>query len=157
MMCRWCAREIEQVDGVWIDPNATGDDEIWRETCDAHDTIHADHERMRPLNEIMDFDHVIEVREDGAVWDRPDIFAPELYDEILSPESGWTLLNGWSGQDRYSGPIMHASEYIGGRMESWILANPGIYVALVAYYTPEDEDDDDVGGWAVAVRDVEDN
>lgn len=28
----------------WIDPEATGDDSIWRETCDAHDTFVAEHE-----------------------------------------------------------------------------------------------------------------
>jgi hypothetical protein len=31
-------------DGVWVDPDATGDDSVWRETCDAHDTFIADHE-----------------------------------------------------------------------------------------------------------------
>jgi hypothetical protein len=31
-------------DGGWVDPEATGDDAIWRETCDAADTFIADHE-----------------------------------------------------------------------------------------------------------------
>lgn len=42
--CRYCDRFIIQVDGIWIDPDATGDDWIWRETCDEHDTFEADHE-----------------------------------------------------------------------------------------------------------------
>jgi hypothetical protein len=42
--CRYCHRTIVQEDGAWIDPEATGDDAIWRETCDAHDTFEADHE-----------------------------------------------------------------------------------------------------------------
>lgn len=106
----------------------------------------------RPLTDIMEFDHVIEVHEDGTITDRPDIYAPSLYDGEL--DSGdWFLLNGFSGQDRYAGPIMHPSEYIGGGMERYIRETPGIYVALVSYYTPETEDDDDnVDGWAVAVR-----
>ena len=58
----------------------------------------------------------------------------------------WELLDGYSGQDRYSGPIMHASEYVGGRMERDILATPGVYVALVDYCL----DDSDPEGWAVA-------
>jgi hypothetical protein len=33
--CRKCGRDIIEVDGVWCDPRATGDDEIWRELCDA--------------------------------------------------------------------------------------------------------------------------
>lgn len=42
--CRHCGRRIEQVEGLWIDPEATGDDSIWRETCDEHDTFTAEHE-----------------------------------------------------------------------------------------------------------------
>lgn len=44
MICIHCGRGITQVKGVWIDPEATGDDSLWRETCDAHDTFAADHE-----------------------------------------------------------------------------------------------------------------
>jgi hypothetical protein len=44
--CIHCERTIELDDdnSTWIDPEATGDDEIWRETCDAHDTFTAEHE-----------------------------------------------------------------------------------------------------------------
>jgi len=42
--CRYCERAIVNEDGAWIDPMATGDDSVWRETCDAHDTFEADHE-----------------------------------------------------------------------------------------------------------------
>lgn len=43
--CRHCGRRITNDDGLgWIDPEATGDDSIWRETCDAHDTFEAQHE-----------------------------------------------------------------------------------------------------------------
>lgn len=43
--CKHCGRTIinEPGDG-WVDPEATGDDSVWRETCDAHDTFMADHE-----------------------------------------------------------------------------------------------------------------
>jgi len=108
------------------------------------------------LNDVMEFDHVIQVHPDGTVTE-PDIYAPELHDGEVSP--GWSLLNGYSGQYGYSGPIMHPSEFIGGGMARDILAEPGIYVALVAYRTPEDTDDesgdsgDDVDGWAVAQKD----
>lgn len=102
---------------------------------------------MRPLNEIMEFDHVIEVHPDGKITERPDVYAPELHDgELL--DDGWGLLNGFSGQDRYAGPIMHPSEFIGGGMERFIRENPGVYVALVDY--PGDETEPD--GWAVAYR-----
>lgn len=117
-------------------------------------TIFRQHDHRRPLSEIMDFDHVIEVHEDGTITTGPPhLHAPDLHDDELS-SAGWELLNGYSGQDRYAGPIMHPSEQIGGRMERDIRETPGIYVALVAYYSPDEDDDpddyDDVGGWAVA-------
>lgn len=42
--CRHCGRTIVPYDGGWIDPEASGDDEVWRETCDSHDTFTAEHE-----------------------------------------------------------------------------------------------------------------
>jgi len=46
IVCRHCARPIENdpEDG-WVDPEATGDDSLWRETCDEnHHTLAAKHE-----------------------------------------------------------------------------------------------------------------
>jgi hypothetical protein len=96
------------------------------------------------LSDVMDFDHVIRVHADGTVTDEPSIFAPGLYDGEVG--KGWTLLNGYSGQHCYSGPIMHASEVIGGGMADDILSTPGVYVALVDYPS----DDSEPEGWAVA-------
>lgn len=46
--CIHCGRFIvnEGEPGLytWIDPDATGDDGIWREVCEAHDTFTAEHE-----------------------------------------------------------------------------------------------------------------
>ncbi len=42
--CRHCDRRIIWADGQWIDPEAMDDDVVWRETCDAHDTLAAEHE-----------------------------------------------------------------------------------------------------------------
>lgn len=43
--CKHCGRGIFEdfLDG-WVDPEATGDDAVWRSTCDSHDTFIADHE-----------------------------------------------------------------------------------------------------------------
>lgn len=105
------------------------------------------------LNDVMQFDHIIEVCADGSVIDREGIYAPECYWDTNTPgninfggDNRWTALNGYSGQDRYSGPVMHPSEYIGGRMADDILDTPGIYVAIVV----NDLDDlDEPAGWAV--------
>lgn len=44
--CIHCGRAIVRIsDGDrWIDPQANGDDSVWRETCDEHDTFTAEHE-----------------------------------------------------------------------------------------------------------------
>lgn len=107
------------------------------------------------LSQMMDFDHMVEVHVDGTVTDYPSVgyaYAPTLMDEELD-SNAWTLLDGYSGQYGYSGPIMHSSEYIGGGLARDILSTPGVYVALVAYYSPEEDDEDGTDtaeGWAVA-------
>lgn len=42
--CRHCGRSIILDGDRWVDPEATGDDEVWRETCEDHDTFEAEHE-----------------------------------------------------------------------------------------------------------------
>lgn len=42
--CRYCQRIIVNEQGVWVDPNATGDDEVWRECCDSHHVWDNTHE-----------------------------------------------------------------------------------------------------------------
>lgn len=44
MRCRHCDRPIALRAGQWIDPYAQGDDSVWSEVCDSHDTFPADHE-----------------------------------------------------------------------------------------------------------------
>jgi len=98
-----------------------------------------------PLSAIMDFDHVIMVKSDGTVTDdTPNApYAPELYNEGIGGTgyASWELMTGYTGQYGYHGPMMHASEYIGGRMARDILSTPGYYVSV---YTPDGE------SWAVA-------
>jgi hypothetical protein len=43
-ICKHCGRSISYVNGAWVDTEATGDDAVWRETCDSHDTRTAEHE-----------------------------------------------------------------------------------------------------------------
>jgi hypothetical protein len=46
--CRHCGREIRFGGVRWIDPAATGDDSIWRDTCADSETFPADHEPGLP-------------------------------------------------------------------------------------------------------------
>lgn len=101
----------------------------------------------KTLSDIMDFDLVVRVHPDGSVTEVPEIYAPTLFDDALDSDD-WTLLDGFSGQYRYSGPLMHQSEYIGGGLERHILSHPGLYVSLVN--TPAD--DTEPTEWAVACR-----
>lgn len=107
------------------------------------------------LGKLMEFDHVIQVHDDGSVTDGPDgVHAPTLQDERLD-DPAWSFFSaGYTAQHAYRGPIMHNSELIGGKLAEDILSIPGIYVAVVANWSPEDGDcadecDCDVEGWAV--------
>lgn len=103
------------------------------------------------LNDIMEFDHVVQMHWDGTVTDAPaGIYAPNLHNGDLD-DPKWTMLNGWSGQHFYSGPVMHDSESIRGALAQHILDTPGIYVAVAAYWDPEKgETETLIEGWAVA-------
>lgn len=62
--CLHCGRAIILAEsGIWVDLAASGDDEIWREVCDSHDTFMAEHEP--PLS-----DKIAAAR--GRDDDRPD-------------------------------------------------------------------------------------
>jgi hypothetical protein len=52
-LCLHCQRSIVMDEGHWIDLNATGDDWIWRETCEANDTFAAEHEPEEPAFTIV--------------------------------------------------------------------------------------------------------
>lgn len=41
--CQHCDRPITRKGGTWVDPDATGDDAVWREVCDVNDTFAAHH------------------------------------------------------------------------------------------------------------------
>lgn len=117
------------------------------------------------LNEIMEFDHPVTVDADGIVTDAEDAYAPELImpvdedgqallsaDEHLKAQAGdagWTLLTGWTGQYGYRGPVMHPSEFVGGRLAEHIIANPGTYVVTAV---ETDDGDEEPAGWAIAYR-----
>lgn len=125
-----------------------------------------------PLNHKMEFDHVVRVHPDGTVTDAEGSHYFELRHvsgakpshDFSASSDGWSLMNGYSGQYSYSGPIMHDSEFIGGGMERDILSTPGLYVALVCEADPDcgrvdcahdddtctDYEDPEPAGWAVA-------
>lgn len=121
-------------------------------------TVDLDRDPMA-LNKIMEFDHVIFVDEDGAVFDGlPELYPPALYvteggTEIFEPgDAGWTLLTGYTGQYGYGDQVMHPSEFVGGDLARDILERPGWYVAIVAETL---DDGEEPAGWAVARIDAD--
>ena len=99
------------------------------------------------LRDLMEFDHVIHVHEDGEITDAPgDVWPPEVYDDKIEQEDGWRLLGRWSNQYGYPGPAMHSSETISRAMAEAIMSEPGYYSAVVIY----DDHGLEAESWAVA-------
>ena len=135
------------------------------------------------LDKRMSIDHVVRVHPDGTVTDATGIYAPEVHcdydgafaDAQISDEhdrdmityladQGWTVERGWTHQDFYSGPIMHASEYIGGALADHILSTPGYWVACSVEIHPGENDPEhednggngepETAGWIVAHKEA---
>jgi hypothetical protein len=144
----------------------------------------------------MEFDHIIRVNADGTITEDLDMSTMDrgsYFDlavdqdgtDIFDMSAGWTLLSGFTGQYGYNGPVMHASEYVGGGLERHIRETPGYYVVLIvnaleshvwqeSRFTgtttcsrcgllPLDADDmettcqiDEPAGWAIAYKPLDD-
>jgi hypothetical protein len=89
----------------------------------------------------FDFEHPFRVTERGTIADDvAGIYAPHVLDERVESTS-WEPVTGYSGQDRYAGPVMHDSEYLGDGMLRDMLANPGIYVQVACFWSGEENDE----------------
>lgn len=52
--CAYCGRPIVNEHGGWVDPDAAGDDIVWRDSCDSHDTFTAEHSPTVDIAEVLD-------------------------------------------------------------------------------------------------------
>lgn len=120
------------------------------------------------LSNLMQFDHVIEVH--GGIASDSNVYATSPVEVSIEldadgsvtaeaeadmiqsvKDKGWELLTGYTGQYSYNGPMMHQSEFIGGRMAHDILSTDGYYVAIYPYYHTADPDEDvEPDTWMVA-------
>lgn len=65
----------------------------------------------------------------------------------------WRLLNGWSGQHDYSGPVFHPSEHVSGGLEEYMLSQRAEWCALtVEDVATEDDPCPEPVGWVIAYR-----
>lgn len=121
----------------------------------------------RALDALMDFDHVVRSDGNGNVVSAHHEWAPtayvdcdaegnilDLHPSAIVIDDGWHLMNGYSGQDGYSGPLMHSSEFIGGQMARDIYETPGLYCTIIVNCLGAD-DPETIAGWAVAYREEE--
>ena len=86
MICRHCKRTIVNEGSglyVWIDPEATGGDSIWRETCDSNDTFTAEHEPESKIRHKLQWQRSLEQMIHYAATLRD----PEGYTAILIAEA----------------------------------------------------------------------
>lgn len=111
------------------------------------------------LNDIMEFDHVIEILPSGKIQ-ATGLYAPDdiEYDDRfpigIDPDiqiggHAWEALVGHSLHT--GSAVFHPSEYIGGGLADYLLATPGIYVVVVVRDMDVNADDgeDDAVGWAI--------
>lgn len=121
----------------------------------------------------MEFDHVIRIDVYGNAIDVAGVHAPEVVVECDDDDAGsitlqaeaemvhyverqgWELMTGYTGQYLYHGPIMHTSEYVGGRLEEDIRETPGLYVVVevTGLYATEEQEEAQASqpiGWVVA-------
>ena len=107
------------------------------------------------LNSLVEFYCPFIVHGDGRVTTNPTgaPYCPEVHhvehgNGVEICDERWGFVDGFSGQFRYSGPVMHASEYLGGRMAEHVLSQPGTYcLAVVEVIDDPDDDDPEPAGW----------
>lgn len=119
----------------------------------------AGHRMSVSLNDLMEFDHVIEVHKDGTITE-PDYRSnpavnPELNDGVLDQMLGesWRLVG--NSRQQGGGQIMHDSEFIGGGLADMILESPGLYVVIACTWACNEDHEHDgcdniMEGWGLA-------
>lgn len=109
------------------------------------------------LNRAVDFDVPFRVTFAGVERDPEVLYVPSaehddeadmLLDGIPHGSSltDWVALDGYTGQYAYHGPVMHPSEFLGGRLAEGVLESIGDTFVLVEVSGP---DDDSPVGWAI--------
>jgi hypothetical protein len=117
------------------------------------------HKESRTRAANADFDTPFTVGRSGAVHLNQGTTTPvptvthDDEDDILldgAPHKlsdTWEVFSiGYTGQYSYNGGVMHASEYMGGRLLDDILDTPGTYVIVAVEV---DDDPDHPAGWTV--------
>lgn len=129
------------------------------------DLTRRDFDRIGEVIQSQEFDHPFILTPNGEVRDAPSsVVTPDVTNDPtgdVEVSQGWTALTGMTGQYAYNGAIMHPSEFIGGgiaeRMvdEVRTFGSDGIF-AIVEVRDDGTWPDGDPIGWAIAMRDADD-
>lgn len=104
------------------------------------------------LDSWIEFDAPFRITPNGngtAIIESAQAIAPDSIDGELTDDRWSYFTHGYSGQYGYDGPIMHPSEFVGGRLAHDIIAEAGIYCLVTDYDDDGENDDRQPNGWAV--------
>jgi hypothetical protein len=132
------------------------------------DVAEVDYVKLGEAIQALEFDTVFTLHADGTIVPTHGTYAPQAYiaesdgdcgDHVLPDGWKWAT-RGMSAQWGYSGPVMHASEYIGdaiaGELHRWTEDGPQLYAIIEVGYQNEDgEFDETPAGWAIVRKDAE--
>lgn len=90
------------------------------------------------LEKALEFDNVIEILDDGTFIERPDLYAPELYNDNIESDHWKFWSYGRTNQYGYNGPMLHNSETWSLSMLHDLERSPGIYVCVYGTYDNDD-------------------
>jgi hypothetical protein len=80
----------------------------------------------------------------------PSVWHDDTADIVIESDQWEAFSVGYTGQWSYNGAVMHASEYLGGRLADDILETPGVYVVVAVEVFPEEGDEEpEPAGWTV--------
>ena len=103
--------------------------------------------------DVYEFDVPFRVFADGGHEPTSGgVYAPDVDGDDLHVPGWSTVTDGCSGQDGYSGPVMHSSEFIGEGLSDYVREVPGVYVVCVAWFANDSDDGVDADGWLILRR-----
>lgn len=124
--CKHCGRAVTEVAGAWVDPEAIGDDSIWRETCDKNDTFTAEHEVDEETHPEDDDEYIDEHTEHEVVEPEDVVIQVQVMEHDMA--TGEHLSSRWTSYSRCTRSQARAflaqSHRQGYRAVDWITFEP---------------------------------
>lgn len=118
---------------------------------------HSDFVKLGEDINALDFDTVFRIL-GGAVVPCAGEYAPAVYHDeacdVVVDGSGWECFTGLTGQYSYNGAVMHASEFVGCCIASYLSEHAD--EAMFALVVVNCLDSEDAAGWAIAYRRIAD-